>query len=78
MSPRLGSQQSSGSVVDGQKDDFGSARNLQDFAGGPDAIHSRHIDIEKNDVGSKLSYFVDGLVTIRSLAAHAKRVPMEK
>jgi hypothetical protein len=43
-----------------------------------DAVHSRQIDVEKNDIGLQFPDFLDGLLAVSGFAANPERVPMEK
>lgn len=64
--------------MDGQEHDLGLWGDSTDLAGGSDAIHYRHVDVEQNDIGSQLNDFFDGFLAIFGIAANLKRMPIEK
>ena len=60
-----------------QEHDFGFRRDSPYLVGGCDAIHARHIDVEKNDLWLQFDDFFDGLFAVFGLAAYLEGMPIE-
>jgi hypothetical protein len=64
--------------MDRQEDDLRVAQRVEDFGGGLDSIHARHIDIHKDDIRLQQSGFFDGFFAIAGFAANSKGMVVEK
>jgi hypothetical protein len=58
----------------GEKEDFGCRRDTANLEGGLDAVHHRHIDIQKYQFGLKRLYLIERLLPVCRLAADAQGV----
>src|SRR2546427_2680862 len=67
-----------GGLVNCEEDNLRGRGDLADLVRRLDAVHSRHIDIEKNDIRLQLPNPLDGLCSVRRLPANVKPMPFEK
>jgi hypothetical protein len=78
MCPESSTLHKRGSVLDSQEHDLGCRGDSTYLAGGGDAVHYRHVDVEQNDVGFQLDDFLDGFLAIFGIATNLKRMPIEE
>ena len=64
--------------MDGEENNFRGRCNLAYLVCSLDAIHDRHIDVEKNEVRMQLFDLIDSLLAIFSFAANVHGMPGKK
>jgi hypothetical protein len=61
-----------------EENDFRGGQDAPYFLGSLDAVHSRHLDVEHNNIGPKLLNSFYGLVTIPGFTTNMQRMGAEK
>ena len=61
-----------------EEDNLCGRRDSAYLVGCLDAIHHRHVDVQKNDIRLQLDDFFDGLFAIFSITRDLEGMPVEK
>jgi hypothetical protein len=65
-------------ILHSQEQDLGRRSDATYLEGGGDAIHHRHVDVQKHQFGSQRLYLIDGLLAVFGFAANGEGIRVQK
>ena len=65
-------------LLHGEEENLCCRRDTANLVGGLDAVHHRHIDVEKHQFGIERPYLIERLLAVCRLAADAQSVRIQK
>ena len=65
-------------ILHSQEQDLGRRSDAAYLEGGGDAIHHRHVDVQKDQFRSQRLYLIDGLLTVFGFATDGEGIGLQK